>query len=157
MKDWEKWDFKDAENRRALELKKDIILEGMSTWRMRYEGVRFREDDEESIEEDLLTLFENKPENTIYVMHSPPYKTSLDITYSNDNVGSVSIKRAIENFQPFLTLHGHIHETVEMSNRFIDRIGDTICATPGNHNTMKDPYVLEIELPSRGVKRIKLG
>ncbi len=156
MKDWEKWDLKDKKNRNLFELERKVLLDGITTRNMRYEGVHFKEDDTESIEKDLVEVFDGQPEKTLYVFHSPPFNTNLDITYSKDHVGSLAIRMAIEGFQPFLTLHGHIHETVEMSGKFMDRIGDSICAGVGNHNISNYPHVLEIDILSRSVRRIKL-
>ena len=39
--------------------------------------------------------------------------------------------RFIEKTQPLLTLHGHIHEAPELSGRYLDRIGATLCVNPG--------------------------
>ncbi|MFW6014200.1 MAG: metallophosphoesterase family protein [Nanoarchaeota archaeon] len=156
IKDWEKWDLGQKDNRQNFELEKDIILEGTQTWNMRYEGRHFSLDDEESIETDLYELLMDEPEKNICIFHSPPFNTDLDITYTKNHVGSLAMRMAIEGLQPFITLHGHIHETVEMSGKYMDRLGDTISAAVGNHNTHMTPYALEIELPSRSIKRIKL-
>ena len=74
-----------------------------------------------TIEEDLknmANIMENR--KTIFVSHAPPYKTLLDQSSINKykyeglkldkNLGSTSIRRFIENNQPDITLHGHIHE-----------------------------------------------
>ncbi len=156
IKDWEKWDLGQKDNRQIFELERDIILEGVQTWNMRYEGKKFSLDDKESIESDLYELMADEPEKNICIFHSPPFNTDLDVTYTKDHVGSLAMRMAIEGFQPFLTLHGHIHETVEMSGKYMDRLGDTISASVGNHNTSQIPHALEIELPSRSVKRIRL-
>lgn len=156
LKDWEKWDLGQKDNRQIFELEKSLLLEGMQTWNMRYEPKHFSLDDEESIETDLYDLFTEEPEKNICVFHTPPFNTDLDITYTKDHVGSLAIRMAIEGFQPFLTLHGHIHETVDVSGRYMDRLGDTMCASVGNHNTHQIPHALEINLPARSVKRIRL-
>ncbi len=41
------------------------------------------------------------------------------------------MRRWIENRQPLLTLHGHIHESPDLSGRWAERIGSTICVNPG--------------------------
>jgi len=38
--------------------------------------------------------------------------TALDITGNDMHVGSFAVRQFIEKYQPHLTLHGHIHETV---------------------------------------------
>jgi Icc-related predicted phosphoesterase len=64
-------------------------------------------------------------------MHSPPFGTKLDLIQGGKSAGSRSIKTFVEGNQPLLTLHGHIHESPEISGTYIDRIGETICINPG--------------------------
>jgi Icc-related predicted phosphoesterase len=42
-------------------------------------------------------------------------------------VGSKAVRRAIETYQPILSLHGHIHES-----RGVATIGRTVCINPGS-------------------------
>ena len=86
----------------------------------------------ETIGEDLNRL--QKPfdyKKTIYLMHSPPFKTSLDFIQGGKSAGSRSVKVFIERHQPCLTLHGHIHESPELSGHYFDRVGKTLCINPG--------------------------
>ena len=85
-----------------------------------------------TIREDLNRLI--KPMNykkAIYIMHSPPFGTKLDLIQGGSHAGSRSIKVFIEERQPLLTLHGHIHESPEVSGTYIDRIGETLSINPG--------------------------
>jgi Icc-related predicted phosphoesterase len=43
------------------------------------------------------------------------------------HVGSIAIRRFIEERQPLLTLHGHVHESARLSGSWRDRIGATHC------------------------------
>jgi len=86
----------------------------------------------ETIREDLDRL--PKPldqKKVIYIMHSPPYGTKLDVIQGGNSAGSRSIGTFIEKNQPLLTLHGHIHESPEFSGSYFDRIGETISLNPG--------------------------
>jgi Icc-related predicted phosphoesterase len=86
----------------------------------------------ETIREDLDRL--PKPlqrKRSIFVMHSPPFGTRLDLTQSGESAGSRSIKTFIEKHQPLLTLHGHIHESPDISGHYFDRIGETVSINPG--------------------------
>jgi Icc-related predicted phosphoesterase len=86
----------------------------------------------ETIEEDLDRLPKPlNPKRTIYVMHSPPFGTRLDLIQGRKSTGSRSIKTFIERNQPLLTLHGHIHESPELSGNYMDRIGETLSINPG--------------------------
>jgi Icc-related predicted phosphoesterase len=64
-------------------------------------------------------------------MHSPPFGTRLDLIQGRKPAGSRSIKTFIERNQPLLTLHGHIHESPELSGTYVDRIGETLSINPG--------------------------
>jgi uncharacterized protein len=86
----------------------------------------------ETIEEDLdrfpKPLYQKR---TIYIMHSPPFGTRLDLIQGGKSAGSRSIKTFLERNQPLLTLHGHIHESAELSGAYMDRIGKTLSINPG--------------------------
>jgi len=86
----------------------------------------------ETIREDLNRL--PKPmdrKKAIYIMHSPPFGTRLDIIQGGKSAGSRSIKAFIEENQPLLTLHGHLHESPEFSGAYFDRMGETLSINPG--------------------------
>jgi uncharacterized protein len=85
-----------------------------------------------TIQEDLDHLPEPRSSNkAIYLMHSPPYGTNLDLIRGGSRTGSRSIKAFIQERQPLLTLHGHIHESPQMSGFYFQRIGETISVNPG--------------------------
>jgi len=62
----------------------------------------------------------------ILLSHAPPRDTQLDRTRFHLHVGSVSIRKFIEDKRPFLVFCGHIHEA-----KGKDRIRDTIIVNPG--------------------------
>jgi len=108
----------------------------------------------ETIAEGLSRL--PKPldyKKTIYVMHSPPFGTRLDLIQGGRSAGSRSIKGFIEKHQPFLTLHGHIHESPELSGTCFDRIGGTLSINPGQPSwtgsglTRLSTVIFEMEHP----------
>jgi hypothetical protein len=81
----------------------------------------------------------------IMAYHPPPIDTNLDLApkiekdlrYTNVggqqimvHVGSSAVRKAIEQRNPILSLHGHIHES-----RGIDKIGKTVCINPGSEYT----------------------
>jgi Icc-related predicted phosphoesterase len=89
-----------------------------------------------TIQKDLESLTEGKPiDDVVCLFHSPPYETNLD-RVANDgkmvdhvpldlHVGSIAIQRFIEQRQPLVTLHGHIHESTRLTGSWRDRIGRT--------------------------------
>jgi hypothetical protein len=92
----------------------------------------------------LINIVENI-ENAILNIHPPPYDTEIDLAPMIDeefnvvirqgeivytHVGSKAVKEIIEEYQPLLGLHGHIHEA-----RGVSRIGRTLCMNPGSEYT----------------------
>ncbi len=73
--------------------------------------------------------------NAVCLFHSPPYGTDLDRAALDGksvdhvpldvHVGSIAIQRFIEDRQPLLTLHGHIHEAPRLTGRWRQKIGRT--------------------------------
>lgn len=94
-----------------------------------------------SIEEELNALVKPKRmEKAVYVIHMPPSGMGLDICLSGKTVGSNAVYRFIKKHQPKLSLHGHIHESPEVSKRWCSKIGKTCCIQPGQSEKLT--YVL---------------
>ena len=81
----------------------------------------------------------------IFNLHVPPHASGLDDAPRLDEtlrpitkmgqveivpVGSHAVRRAIEEFQPLVSLHGHIHES-----RGVRKIGPTVVINPGSEYT----------------------
>ena len=134
LKDWERYDvsrFTDAgcvspeQGQRTVDVDPDEIRFG-------------------TIAADLVRLTEDRDlESTVCLFHSPPYRTDLDRAALDGrtvdhapldvNVGSIAIQRFIEDRQPLLTLHGHIHESTRLTGNWRQRIGRTHAFT-GAHD-----------------------
>ncbi len=85
-----------------------------------------------SIGEDLNQLAsQSDPQRTIYVCHTPPINTALDLMRGKRHVGSPSLRSFIEQRQPLLTLHGHIHEAPMLSGSYAECIGSCWAINPG--------------------------
>ncbi|MCI0474063.1 MAG: hypothetical protein L0Y76_10825, partial [Ignavibacteria bacterium] len=59
----------------------------------------------------------------------------IDYVKPDEHVGSIAIRRFIENNNPLLTLHGHIHESTQITGEWKEYIGKTLCingSTTGN-------------------------
>ena len=68
---------------------------------------------------------------TIYVINMPPERLGLDKCYSGMEVGSKAVHDFIEKNQPLLALHGHIHESPQMTGKWFAELVKTICIQPG--------------------------
>lgn len=90
---------------------------------------------EDKIKKDLDALAKKSdPKKTIYVMHAPPLGTNLDVIFSGTHVGSSAIRKFILEHEPYLTLHGHIHESYQMTGIWKDVIGKSQMVNPGKEN-----------------------
>ncbi len=133
LKDWEKYDvsvFVDpgcvhpVEGARSVEPFEDISFTNIS--------------------KDLKKMTENENmEKAVFLFHSPPYKTNLDRAALDGkmidhvpldvHVGSIAIQRFIEERQPYLTMHGHIHESSSITGHWKQKIGNTCACSAAYH------------------------
>ena len=112
-------------------------------WSNRTPWDTYREEDEDDLAQRIKKMTSQvtaTPEKTIYNFHCPPYGSGLDDAPEIDEnmrpkhggrslvpVGSTAVREAIEEGQPALSLHGHIHEAKGNT-----RIGRTLCINPGS-------------------------
>jgi Icc-related predicted phosphoesterase len=89
-----------------------------------------------TIERDLAALVGDAGlERSVLLLHAPPYGTGLDRAALDGrtvehapidvHVGSIAIRRLVEERQPLLTLHGHVHESARLTGSWRDRLGRT--------------------------------
>lgn len=104
-----------------------------------------REMDEESLFAEIEKQIRQVKnlETAVFNLHVPPYNSKLDEAPLLDEnlvpidggrtygpVGSTAVRKAIEEYQPLLGLHGHIHES-----KGSVKIGRTLCLNPGSSYT----------------------
>jgi Icc-related predicted phosphoesterase len=73
-------------------------------------------------------------QNSVYIIHMPPAHLGLDTCGNGENVGSQALYDFLKIQQPKLSLHGHIHESPEMTGMWKSKLGKTICIQPGQTN-----------------------
>jgi Icc-related predicted phosphoesterase len=89
-----------------------------------------------TIAKDLKTLNQGgNPRKTIFLFHAPPYQSWLDRAGLDGrfydhvpldvHVGSIAIQRFIQEEQPYITLHGHIHESPRITGHWQQQFGST--------------------------------
>ena len=120
-------------------------------------------------EEQLLSKFEPMVKkiqdmpDAIFNLHVPPHGTPLDLAPELDatlkpvvkggggismiHVGSPTVRKLIDTYQPLLGIHGHIHE----SRGFV-KIGRTLCINPGSEYGEGILRGALINLDEKGVK-----
>jgi Icc-related predicted phosphoesterase len=103
-----------------------------------------RELDEDEIYARLKRLVDQleTPSRAILNIHVPPYESSLDTAFEVGEdlryvmkggrphevaTGSPAVRQIIEETQPLVSLHGHIHES-----KGVTRIGRTVAINPGS-------------------------
>ena len=101
-----------------------------------------REKSEKEIEKEIKAILSEASAPYIFNFHCPPYNTLLDGAplVDDDNrivvkggqvqkghIGSKSVLDLINQYQPLLSLHGHIHESSAEVY-----IKDTLCVNPGS-------------------------
>ncbi len=101
----------------------------------------------------------------VFNFHVPPHKSTIDAAPSVDvsvnppryvtrngmpvmiSAGSTAVRSAIEKYQPFLGLHGHIHES-----KGAVKIGKTLCVNPGSEYSEGILRGVIVNLDESGVK-----
>lgn len=93
---------------------------------------------DDTIEKDLDELSKGIDRPFIFIAHSPPYKSLLDVIYNGQNVGSMSVRSFIEKWSEkgllIASFHGHIHESPQRSGSIQTKIANSLCVNPGQGN-----------------------
>jgi uncharacterized protein len=135
-------------------------------WSNRTPWATHREEDEPDLRARIDRMVRQAtapPERLVLNLHCPPHGTPLDVApkITDDlyvqgqevaHVGSTAVREAIEDVQPGLSLHGHIHES-----RAAHRLGRTLAINPGSayEQGLLQGCVVELNGKSK-VKRYKL-
>jgi len=126
-----------------------------------------REEDEPLLKQRIESIIKQASapaERLVLGLHAPPYDTQLDVAPKIDwdtltvqgqdtaHVGSKAVREIIDQFQPLLSLHGHIHES-----RAAVRIGRTLAINPGSSYVEGTLSGCVVELDGKSkVKRYRL-
>jgi Icc-related predicted phosphoesterase len=84
---------------------------------------------------DILNNMADKVKDikkSIWLIHAPPSDMGLDICCHGAKVGSYAVLKFIEEKQPFICIHGHIHESPEYNgHKWCQHNGNTLCIQGG--------------------------
>ena len=123
-------------NNSILQFHNGVYIAGypfvMDSYGAFYPGWEKKEDEMERDLEELAK--QSDPKKTVYVFHSPPYDTSLDIAHNGKHMGSKAVRRFVERDQPLIVLSGHVHESFRKTGKVMDRIGETPCYNAGGEH-----------------------
>jgi Icc-related predicted phosphoesterase len=110
---------------------------------------------------DLTSALE-APEAAVLMTHVPPFESSIDTVPLLDAelrpvvsggqivqvaCGSTAVRSVIEDVQPALTLHGHVHESPGHV-----RLGKTLCVNAGSEAAVGILRACLVDLDDRGVR-----
>lgn len=135
QKDWECWD--DI----GEEVHKKFTTHGFHSSEKGYVAVDYEKPPlvSKTLKGGLDAIFgEQVGAPIVALFHEAPYGTNLDKTFEDNsyngslNLGSKSLIAAIKKYQPVISLHGHIHESVQESGSYWQKVGKTIMFNPGN-------------------------
>jgi Icc-related predicted phosphoesterase len=126
LKDWEKYDVSRYVDPGCVSPEEGFRSVKISEHDMRYA----------TIADDLNSLIGNDDlSDAIFLFHTPPHNTNLDHIFTggkmidfvpiDPHVGSIAVRRMIEEKQPLITLHGHVHESAVVTGDWRDKIGRT--------------------------------
>lgn len=136
-KDWEKPDAEAMPYPPAGRIR----LKGYTTGNGYLEETLLDLESNQTIEADLAQLSGRIQRPFIFVSHCPPFDTPLDMLTGGAHVGSISIRRFIEKWSRrkllIASLHGHVHESPEVSNAISTRINKTLSINPGQAHDLR--------------------
>jgi len=118
-----------------------------------------------TIQNDLQVLVnDDNLEFGVFLFHSPPYQTFLDqanIPATDTaqqaifrNVGSKAIRIFIDEKQPYITLHGHIHESAGITGRWKQILGRTWCFSAANDGHELAVITFQLNDPLSAIRRL---
>jgi Icc-related predicted phosphoesterase len=83
---------------------------------------------------------------SIWLIHAPPANCMLDVCSHGARVGSFAVLKFIMEYQPLLTIHGHIHESPEYTgHNWCCYKNDTLCIQGGQLGFNLHYATIEIE------------
>jgi Icc-related predicted phosphoesterase len=150
LKDWEKYDVSRYTDPGCVSPE-----EGRHSFEISPTEARYS-----TISADLVKLAgSGELENAVFLFHAPPYRTALDRADLDGryvegvpmdvNVGSIAIRRFIEERQPLLTLHGHVHESARLTGEWKDAIGRTVMLSAAHDGPELALVRFELEDPGK--------
>jgi|APIni6443716594_1056825.scaffolds.fasta_scaffold64590_1 Icc-related predicted phosphoesterase len=119
----------------------------------------------DTIQNDLQTLVnEDILEFGVFLFHSPPYQTLLDCATNHTlapgqrpaitHAGSKAIRNFIEGKQPYITLHGHIHESPGITGEWKQPFGRTWSFSAAHDGPELSVIKFELNNPLSATRRL---
>lgn len=150
LKDWEKYDVSRFVDPGCIPPEEGIFSINVNKDDLIY--VTIQKDIEEMTKNDF------EPGKSVFLFHTPPYQSVLDraaldgvmVDYvpMDVHVGSIAVQRFIAEKQPFLTLHGHIHESTRLTGKWSETFNKTISFNGAHDGKELCLIVFDLQNPS---------
>lgn len=155
LKDWERYDVSHFVDPGALAPEEGRLTAAVSKNEIR----------DHTIQDDLENLSAGDSlDQAIFLFHAPPYQTRLDRAALDGrfvehapldvHVGSIAIRRFIENRQPLVTLHGHVHEAARLTGFWQEKIGRTFCFSAAHDGPELAIVCFDPAQPDKAIRRL---
>jgi len=155
LKDWERYDISRYIDPGCISPEEGIYSVSVSHRDLKYG----------TIKADLEVLINNDDVSRgVFLFHSPPYMTNLDYAAldgviidnipADTHVGSIAMRKIIEQKQPLLTLHGHVHESARITGSWKDKIGKTLCFTAAHDGKELALVKFDLNKPEEAVREL---
>jgi Icc-related predicted phosphoesterase len=69
-------------------------------------------------------------------------------------VGSIAVRRFIEQRQPYITLHGHVHESARITGAWQEQIGRTSCFSAAHDGQELALVRFDLKQPERAEREL---
>lgn len=155
LKDWERYDVSRYVDPGCSAPDEGIRTVEISAYEAEYSTIM---KDIETLTGDLNI------EKTIMLFHAPPYDSYLDRAALDGmkvehvpldvHVGSIAIQRFIEEKQPFITLHGHIHESSSITGHWRQDFGKTTSFSAAWNGEQLALIKIDLENPVNAVREL---
>jgi Icc-related predicted phosphoesterase len=156
LKDWERYDVSRYVDPGCVSPEEGRLSVPVSTDERRYATIQ--EDLDKLVRDDDLT-------RAVFLFHSPPYHTNLDRAALDGkfvdgvpldvHVGSIAIRNFIEERQPWITLHGHIHESARLTGFWQDRLGRTCMFNAAHSGPELSLIRFRLERPTEATRELR--
>ena len=83
-------------------------------------------------------------DKVIYILHDPPAFSGLDYCNDGCKAGSKAIYNFLKKSKAYLSLHGHIHESYDLSGVWKCKIGETTVIQAGQSELGDKDFVYVI-------------
>jgi Icc-related predicted phosphoesterase len=155
FKDWERYDVS-----RFVDPGCVSPEEGVRTVSVPENEVRFG-----TIARDLDAILpDGDLSRTVVLFHAPPHDSRLDRAALDGktfegvpldlHIGSIAIRRFIEERQPHLTLHGHVHESTRLTGSFMEQLGRTVALQAAHDGPELCLLRFDLETPATATRTL---